>query len=127
MWIRVRDDGRVRVVTGCGARFKAMPTLRGVLRVGPDRGLVLEAVVRESWLEVVRSVLCLAGSVVLAVPALGYVMLGAFSTPYLYISVIGAVLLGNLGRTMGEQRAGIFEAGADEVVRRMGSVLVPRE
>lgn len=127
MWIRVRDDGRVQVMMGGGPGFHVMPTARGVLRAVPDRGLVLDAVLRESWLEVIRSALCLAGSVILAALALGFIVLGAFLTPYLYISVLGAVLLGDTGRTMRRRRADIFNDGADEVARRLGVVLLPQE
>jgi hypothetical protein len=124
MWVRVRDDGRVRVRLGSGSRYHVLPVLRGRLEGGPGGGVRLDAVVRESLTEAVVPGLFGALAAGLGLVAFGIAVAGQMTNPGLYVCGVGALALGSVAVALRRARRSGFANDAERVVRAARSRLL---
>jgi hypothetical protein len=116
LWVRVRDDGRVRARVLAGGRYHIRPHLKGRLVVA-GRGTSLRAVIYESYGESLVPGLFGGLAVFMAVVGVAIALAGDFAGPGLVVCGVAAVLFALLAYRLGRRRPTSFALEVKELER----------
>jgi hypothetical protein len=122
LWVRVKDDGRIRARLLIGSRYHTRPHMKGRV-VAADQGAALRGVVYESYLESVYSwgYTGLAGF--MAAVSVVILVASGFGNPGLYICGVSAVAFGWLASRLARLRPPGFTRDATELSKAISRLV----
>jgi hypothetical protein len=124
LWVRVKDDGRIRARLLIGGRYHTRPHMKGRVVAG-DQGAAVQGVVYESYLESLYSSVYVGLAVLMAAVSVVILVASGFGNPGLYVCGVSAAAFGWLASRLARLRPPGFTRDAAELKKAISRLVRP--